>query len=139
MGLVRPGGLLVDNLGAVVRRGGTSAPGGPTLHEHPVPASRSGQDSYVSKGGPLGGSGGLKGRPWRGGSQLLHRVALDLLRFPSAGLHTPYAAAGIGFDQQQISMRTLPGIRLSGDDVTVVRGLHHGTAPVAVAPPIPVD
>jgi len=25
--------------------------------EHPAPASRSGQDSYVSKGGPLGGLG----------------------------------------------------------------------------------
>jgi hypothetical protein len=47
----------VDNLGAVVRRGGTSAPGGPTLHEHPVPASRSGQDSYVFKGSLLGALG----------------------------------------------------------------------------------
>ena len=34
---------------------GPSAPGGPTLHEHPVPASLSTQDSYVTKGGPLGG------------------------------------------------------------------------------------
>ena len=32
--------------------------GGPIL-EHPAPASRSGQDSYVSKGGPLGVGGGV--------------------------------------------------------------------------------
>ena len=32
------------------------APQGP-MPEHPSPASRSDQDSYVTKGGPLGGRG----------------------------------------------------------------------------------
>ncbi len=35
--------------------GGCTSPGAP-IPEHPAPASRSGQDSYVSKGGPLGGA-----------------------------------------------------------------------------------
>jgi len=36
---------------------GLVRPRGP-IPEHPAPASRSGQDSYVSKGGSLGESGG---------------------------------------------------------------------------------
>jgi len=34
---------------------------GVDITEHPAPASRSGLDSYVSKGGPLGGVGCLAG------------------------------------------------------------------------------
>ena len=36
--------------------GGCTSPGAP-IPEHPAPASQSVQDSYISKGGPLGGVG----------------------------------------------------------------------------------
>ena len=46
-----------------VNRGGGLQPEGPAP-EHPAPAFRSGLDSYVSKGGPLGGFGRLRASPW---------------------------------------------------------------------------
>ena len=42
-----------------VFRGGIFSVGIGPIPKHPAPASRSGQDSYVSKGGHLGGVGGF--------------------------------------------------------------------------------
>ena len=44
---------------------------GPTP-EHPTPASRSGQDSYVTKGGPLGGVGVSSTSETWGGCNLIN-------------------------------------------------------------------